>query len=151
MLFVVVLVVAQILRQFKKKMTDVYGDKMGDAIMDHDMVTETDSSTVNTRGGTMSGISLATEDRYLNGLAKFIITGIKNVQVAEKEQTLHDIRKTDNDINTMNVKSTTSRSTEQGGATMERNNDKSTIQLEQSKEKTDERQMTQRAEQEDTA
>ena len=107
---------AQILRQFKQKMTEMYGDEVGDAIMDQDTATETDRSTANTRDGTMSGISLATEDRYLNGLAKFIITGIEKVQVAEKEQTLQDIRKTDDD--TMNVKSTASGLTGNTGNTV---------------------------------
>ena len=69
------------------------------------------------REGAMSGISIVTEDRYLNGLAQFIIIGMENVKL-DQWNTLSEIRTQVNDDNTMNVMSTTSGLTGQTGNTV---------------------------------
>ena len=95
---------AKILRELKKVVTKQYGQEVGEAIMDGD----SDEATFDhqSKGG-MSGITIATEDRYLNGPAKFIIEGLENVRI-DKEKSLTEIRKGEEDAHTMNIRSTTS-------------------------------------------
>ena len=109
---------AGILRHFKLHMTEKYGPEVGDAIMDQDTAAEFDRSTVTSREGGMSGISIATEDRYLNGSAKFIITGLEKVHSEGKEKTLRDIRNTEDDEHTLNLRSMASGITGQTETTM---------------------------------
>ena len=106
---------AKILRELKEVLTKEYGKEVGDAIMDVD----TDKGMYDqiSRDGAMSGITLATEDRYLNGPAQFIIVGLENIQL-DKAKTLKDIRKGDDDANTMNMRSTTSDMSGQTGYTV---------------------------------
>ena len=88
-------------------MTEQYGDEVGDAIKEASK--EESRQEYGSHSGAMStGISIATEDRYLNGDAQFIILGIEKVRGDEGGQTLDKIRNAGNDKNTMNVKSTTS-------------------------------------------
>ena len=98
---------AKILRNFKEQMTEKYGDKVGDAIKD--------GSTEDSRykygsqsGATSTGISISTEDRYLNGDGHFIIIGIEKLEENMKEKTFNEMRNGGEDENTMNIKSTTS-------------------------------------------
>ena len=98
---------AKILRRFKEHMTEQYGDEVGDAIKDgtseegrHEFGSQS--------GATSTGISISTEDRYLNGDGHFIILGIEKLEENMREQTIGDIRMGGDDENTMNVKSTTS-------------------------------------------
>ena len=64
----------------------------------------------------MSGISIATDDRYLNGPAKFIIEGIE--KVARQTPSLTEIRKDQEDAQTINIRSTTSGMTGDTGNTV---------------------------------
>ena len=107
---------ARILKDFKGFMTETYGQEVGDAILDADPHNTRSYNAESTMGAMSSGISIATEDRYLNGNAQFIITGLENVQLDTEEQP-EDIRKDEED-ETMNVKSTGSGFTNHTGNTV---------------------------------
>ena len=94
---------AGILRNLKQVVTKEYGPEVGEAILDGENDAVLDHQS---RGG-MSGITIATEDRYLNGPAKFIIEGLENVRIG-KDKSLAELRKEEQDAHTMNIKSTTS-------------------------------------------
>lgn len=98
---------AKILRRFKEHMTEQYGEEVGEAIKE---VNEEESRQEygSQSGAASTGISIATEDRYLNGDAQFIILRIEKVRDKEGGQTLSEIRNGGDEENTMNVKSTTS-------------------------------------------
>ena len=107
---------AQILKNFKAFMTETYGTEVGDAILDADPYNIRSDNAESTTGATSSGISIATEDRYLNGNAQFIITGLENVQLHTAKPP-EDIRKDDED-ETMNIKLTGSGFTDHTGRTV---------------------------------
>ena len=99
-------------------MTEKYGEEVGDAIMDgtqEEIFQEVGSQSVTT-----TGISIATDDRYLNGEAKFLIVGMDKVQARNEAdaQTPEDIRRGEGDENTINVQSTTSGMTGHTGQTV---------------------------------
>ena len=109
---------AQVLRRFKEVMSEQYGEEVGDAILDG--VQEDEPQEYGSQSGTTAGISIATDDRYLNGEAKFLILGMENVTNGEKEG-VHmpgEIRKGEEDENTIHVKSTTSGMTGHTGNTV---------------------------------
>ena len=106
---------AQILRRFKAVMTERYGDEVGEAILDgeqEDVPQEYGSQSA------MTGISIATDDRYLNGEAQFLIVGMEKVREAEERHTPADIRQGDADENTIHIRSTTSGMTGHTGQTV---------------------------------
>ena len=98
---------AKILRRLKDHMTEQYGDEVGDAIKDGKS-DEGRNEFGSQSGATLTGISISTEDRYLNGDGHFIILGIEKLEENMREQTFREIRKGGEDDNTMNLKSTTS-------------------------------------------
>ena len=106
---------AKILRNFKHYMTSMYGDEVGDAILDVDNTKIT--TDVDTTTGSYSGISISTDDRYLNGSAQFIIEGLENVNIKDSE-TPGEIRKGDGDEPTMQIRSTASGFTGHTGQTV---------------------------------
>ena len=93
----------EVLKNLKNILTEKYGHEVGDAIAYMDV--EDGKQDLMSRDGGMSGITLSTEDRYLNGPAQFIIEGLENVKIG-KEETLKDIRQEQDDTNTMNLRST---------------------------------------------
>ena len=93
---------AKVLRKFKQYMTEKYDEEVGEAILDTNGGPEEEE-----RGkDTVTGITIESKDRYLNGNAQFIIIGMENMELENTNQTLADIREDDN--HTMNVKSTAS-------------------------------------------
>ena len=110
---------AQILRRFKEYMTEQYGEEVGDAILDGTQ--EEIPLEAGSQGATTTGISIATDDRYLNGEAKFLIVGMENVQAhnGEATQTPEDVRRGEGDENTINIRSTTSGMTGHTGHTVQ--------------------------------
>ena len=105
---------ASVLKNLKEILTDIYGQEVGDALVD----AQTEETTEHgSRGGGMSGISIATEDRYLNGPAKFIIEGLEKVKAADGK-TLQEIRQGSQGEATMNIRSTTSGMTGNTGNTV---------------------------------
>ena len=109
---------AKILRRFKEHMTEQYGIEVGDAIMNG--VEEDIPQEFGSQSATTTGISIATDDRYLNGEAKFLIIGMEKVQANQTEETrtLGDIRRGEDDENTINIRSTTSGMTGNSGYTV---------------------------------
>ena len=105
---------SKVLRNLKQVMTEKYGREVGDAIKDNDIQEEREQVS---KGEGMSGISITTDDRYLNGPAQFIIVGMENINI-DKGKTLEEIRKGGSDDNTMNLKSTTSGFTGHTGNTV---------------------------------
>lgn len=85
---------APILRNLKDELTKRYGKEVGDAIGD----TQTTSDEYSTSQA-MSAITIETEDRYMNGKGRFIITGMENIAKPAGEAT------TEEEERTMNVKS----------------------------------------------
>ena len=108
---------AKILRRFKDTMTEQYGEEVGEAVLDyHNMGPR--SVHESTIGATSASISIATEDRYLNGNAQFIILGLDKVKIGNDEGPA-EIRRGDGDENTMNVRSTNSGYTDHTGKTVQ--------------------------------
>ena len=108
---------AKVIRRFKEIMTTQYGDEVGDAILEYHQLGERSANT-STLGATTTSISVATEDRYLNGSAQFVILGLENVKITS-EETPADIRKDEEDENTMNVISVNSGYTGHTGQTLQ--------------------------------
>ena len=108
---------AKVIRRFKEIMTTQYGDEVGDAILEYHQLGERSANT-STLGATTTSISVATEDRYLNGSAQFVILGLENVKITS-EETPADIRKGEEDENTMNVISVNSGYTGHTGQTLQ--------------------------------
>ena len=105
---------ANVLRELKKILTEEYDQEVGDALMEGAQEDGTDQMST---GGGMSGISIATDDRYINGPARFIIEGLDQVK-KHKGPSLNALRKPDSDENTMNIRSTTSGLTGNTGLTV---------------------------------
>jgi hypothetical protein len=93
----------EVLKNLKNILMEKYGQEVGDALAYMDA--EEGKQDLMSRDGGMSGITLSTEDRYLNGPAQFIIEGLENVKIG-KEETLKDIRQEQDDTDTMNLRST---------------------------------------------
>ena len=108
---------SKVLRRFKEYMTETYGEEVGEAIL---QVSRDDSRQEygSNSGMGSTGISIATDDRYLNGDAQFIILGLEKIEKQGGSKTLDEIRNNSEDDNTMNVKSTTSGMTGNTGNTV---------------------------------
>ena len=107
---------AKVLRKFKEAMTEEYGEQVGDAIMSTGAQEERQQQD-SLSGMGSTGISIATDDRYLNGDAQFIILGLEKLEANAKNQTLAEIRNNDDEI-TMNLRSTTSDMSGETGKTV---------------------------------
>ena len=97
---------SKILRRFKEYMTETYGEEVGEAIMQGSG--DDPRHEYGSNSGMGSGISIATDDRYLNGDGRFVILGLEKVKSQGKNKTPREIRNNDEDENTMNLKSTVS-------------------------------------------
>lgn len=104
---------AAILKDLKTILTETYDKEVGEALMSGPEETNDQTSC----GGGMSGISIVTEDRYLNGPARFIIEGLEKVR-ADGGNTLQEIRQKPEDEETINIRSTTSGMTGDTGNTV---------------------------------
>ena len=98
---------AKILRNFKEQMTAEYGEEVGDAIKDGS-IEEYRNEYGSQNGATSNGISISTEDRYLNGDGHFIIIGIEKLEEHMKEKKRIERISGSEEDKTMNVRSTTS-------------------------------------------
>ena len=108
---------AKVIKRFKEFMTEQYGEEVGDTIMDQQQLGPR-SVSESTIAATSTTISVATEDRYLNGSAQFIILGLENVKLANEEGPA-EIRRGEGDENTMNVVSINSGYTGHTGQTLQ--------------------------------
>ena len=98
---------AKVLRRFKEYMTEQYGETVGEAILEHE-IEEGRNEYGSQSGATSTGISISTEDRYMNGDGQFLILGMEKIIKDGEEQTLQEIRNGGDEENTINLKSTTS-------------------------------------------
>ena len=105
-----------ILRHLKEELTKRYDAEVGEALMERDD-TETEGQ-YETTTASFSGISLETDDRYMNGKGKFIIVGLEKVQ--NTQTSLQDRRRVDED-RSLNPRSTGSGMSGHTGQTVPEN------------------------------
>ena len=88
---------AKLLRRFKEAMTEAYGEEVGEAILER---AQDEIGHEHASQSATTGISIATDDRYLNGEAQFLILEMEKVKEADAGNNPADIRQADNDKNT---------------------------------------------------
>ena len=82
-----------VLRNLKGVLTERYHQEVGDALMEQDDATASDTFDAGT--ASFSGISLETDDRYMNGKGKFVILGLE--RISQNQASLADIRQEEDD------------------------------------------------------
>ena len=105
---------ATILRLLKQVLTETYDKSVGQALLERDEIVSDEQYDAGT--SSFSGISLETDDRYLNGKGKFIIEGIERLNRQEKN--LADIRGAPGDERSVNPRSSASNMSGQTGFTV---------------------------------
>ena len=105
---------AKILRSLKKVLTEKYDETVGLALLERDRTDIEEPYDIGT--ASFSGISLETDDRYLNGKAKFIIEGIERLN--EQETKLSDVRGIPAEQRSVNPRSSASNMSGQTGFTV---------------------------------
>ena len=105
---------ATILRSLKRVLTEKYDESVGQALQEREEIVldgQYDAGTAS-----FSGISLETDDRYMNGKGKFIIEGIERLNTQEKN--LSNIRGAPGEERSINPRSSASNMSGQTGFTV---------------------------------